>query len=285
MFDAEVVFEIINKVFVHDAPKATLKVGLIYLAKIINFYPEFSQTYLQILLSVEENIRAAVIEVNPIPGTEEDYVVSGSTTEKYRTYGAPLEWNPLSIAQSLEKHIKEKELVNLEWAHVEIFEACLQQDLFEEDYEKWLEIFSSLKSYLFISLTDRDFCTTSIEILKKIYNWMQEAFIKESKTIFVKTLKLLYQPEVEQECKDYVKDFLTELSQSTPALKKMVYDVIKYFAEKNTENFQNSNLIELTNSVVFQRRGEIFPQARGNSQNVSNKNSSGTFRSNKVESK
>ena len=141
---------------------------------------------------MQESIRSAVIEVNPIPGTEEEQVVSGSSTEKYRTYGAPLEWNPLFIASSLEQHIKQGDLVNLEWAHIEIFESCLHQEMFEEDYEKWLEIFSSLKSYLFISLTDRDFCPTSIKILTKIYQCMQEAFITESKAIFIKTLKLLY---------------------------------------------------------------------------------------------
>ena len=49
------------------------------------------------------------------------------------------------------------------------------------------------------------------------------------------------------------------MSDSGPALKKMVYDVIKYFAEKNTEKFQTSNLIDLTVNVVSDMRGQIFP--------------------------
>lgn len=70
---------------------------------------------------------------------------------------------------------------------------------------------------------------------------------------------------MEQECKENVKDFLEYLHEnpeSTPNLKKLVYDVIKYFAEKNTEKFQNSNLIELTDNVVFKKRGEIFPPSQ-----------------------
>ncbi len=257
-------FNIINKIFLPQAPKATLKIGLIYLAKILHFYEDFSDQYLKILLSVPDAIRTSVVDCNPIPGTEEEVLVAGATTEKYRTYGAPLEWNPIFIASSLEKYIKTNNLENLEWAHIEIFESCLQQNFYEGTYEKWLSIFSSLKSYFFISLCDRDFCRTSIEILKKIYlnESMQEAFIKESKEIFVKTLKLLYQPDVEQECKDNVKEFLELLhncDESTPALQKMVYDVIKYFAEKNTAKYQTSNLIELTNDVVYKKRGEIFP--------------------------
>ena len=61
-----------------------------------------------------DNIRTSVIECDPIPGTEEEVLVSGAMTEKYRTYGAPLEWNPLFIATSLEKYVKENSLENLD---------------------------------------------------------------------------------------------------------------------------------------------------------------------------
>jgi len=42
------------------------------------------------------------------------------------------------------------------------------------------------------------------------------------------------------DCKENVKDFLEylhECPESTENLKKLVYDVIKYFAEKNTDKF------------------------------------------------
>jgi len=41
-----ILFKIINAIFQEQAPKATLKIGLIYLAKIMDFYPEFTQKYL-----------------------------------------------------------------------------------------------------------------------------------------------------------------------------------------------------------------------------------------------
>ena len=65
-------------------------------------------------------------------------------------------------------------------------------------------------------------------------------------------------------------EYLHECDESTPALKKMVYDVIKYFAEKNTDKFKGSNLIDLTRNVVFNKRGgEIFPQSKPASQKSS----------------
>ena len=85
-------FKIIYTIFQSQAPKATLKIGLIYLAKIMDFYPDFTEKYLEILLTCPENIRSTTLEMNPLPGTEEEIYVSGSNTEKYRTYGAPQEW-------------------------------------------------------------------------------------------------------------------------------------------------------------------------------------------------
>ena len=62
-----------------------------------------------------------------------------------------------------------EKLDNLEWAHIEIFQACLQQDFKEEELSQWLEIFARMKNYFFISLCYRDFSNTSIEILKKFF--------------------------------------------------------------------------------------------------------------------
>lgn len=91
-------FEIIEAVFTPHAPKATVKIGLIYLASIMDLYPDFTPTYLNILLSCPENVRTSTLDVEPVPGTEEEVYVSGVNTEKYRTYGAPQEWNSLFVA-------------------------------------------------------------------------------------------------------------------------------------------------------------------------------------------
>lgn len=68
------------------------------MAKTLHFYPNYTDTYLHILLTAPDKIRTATLEVDPLPGTEEEVYVSGSNTEKYRTYGAPHEWNSLYIA-------------------------------------------------------------------------------------------------------------------------------------------------------------------------------------------
>ena len=128
-----ILFRIIYSIFRQEAPKATLKIGLIYLAKIMDFYPDFTEKYLEILLSCPENIRSSTLEMNPLPGTEEEIYVSGSNTEKYRTYGAPQEWNALYVTQALQKVVERENLQSLEWPHIEIFDACTQTDFGQND--------------------------------------------------------------------------------------------------------------------------------------------------------
>jgi len=114
---------------------------------------------------------------------------------------------------------------------------------------------------------------TSIEILKKFFcnEAMQATVIKECLEIFIKTLQLLYQPDCDNDCKQNVREFLEflhDFDDSTPlldesktsqgGLKEFVYNAIKYFAEQNPKAYQNSNLINLMNKVVDQRRGDIF---------------------------
>ncbi len=117
-FYTPILFEMIDQTFTVSAPKATIKIGLIYLAKILNYYPEFTDSYLQVLLAAPDNIRSAVLEVDPLPGTEEEVFVSGPNTEKYRTFGAPHEWNSLFVAQAFEKFVITNNLENLDWAHI-----------------------------------------------------------------------------------------------------------------------------------------------------------------------
>lgn len=205
-----VLFSIIYTIFRQDAPKATLKIGLVYLAKIMDFYPEFTDKYLEILLNCPENIRSTTLEMDPLPGTEEEIYVSGSNTEKYRTYGAPQEWNSLFVTQALQKAVIEESLESLEWPHIEIFDACTQVDFVEKDFEAWLQILEKLKNHFLIALCYREFSVPTIRILKKFFfnAPMQEKVIQACLDIFIKMLSLLYQPDTDGDCKENVREFL-----------------------------------------------------------------------------
>lgn len=279
-FYTPILFEMIEHAFTVSAPKATIKIGLIYLAKILNFYPEFTDTYLQVLLAAPDNIRSAVLEVDPLPGTEEEVYVSGPNTEKYRTFGAPHEWNSLYLAQAFERYVLANNLENLEWAHIQIFFACMHQDFKDDELDQWLALFASLKNYFFISLCYREFSMTSIDILKRFFchESLVSTVMKECLEIFIKTLQLLYQPDCDIDCKQNVREFLEFLHdfEGDRALKEFVYNAIKHFAEQNKRAYQGSNLIDLMNKVVEHRRGDIFDDAASQTSLVDEKSSKGS---------
>lgn len=132
--------------------------------------------------------------MEPLRGTEEEVYVSGAHTEKYRTFGAPQEWNSLFVSQSLQRLVLEQKLETLEWQHIEIFDACTQLDFRDDDLPAWLDILSKMKNHFLIALCYREFSLTTIRILKKFFFHpvIQQQVIDESLEIFIRMLKLLY---------------------------------------------------------------------------------------------
>jgi|TARA_B110001450_G_C17628479_1_gene484210 hypothetical protein len=163
---------------------------------------------------------------------------------------------------------------NLEWPHLEVFKAACriepasrQDDDAAAHSSELVRIFKSLKNYIFISLTDQDASDTAIEILET-FTWkfqdIRDQCLDESLEIMIKTLRLLYEPDIEDECKENVQKYLENLyfsEEDSSKQKDFVYNAIKNFAEMNQQAYQSSNLIELMNSIVQDRRGEIFAQA------------------------
>lgn len=66
--------------FNEHTPKLTLKLGLIYLAKVLHIYPGFAEKYLDILLKIPDQMRQSVLDVHPLSGSEEEVYVSGCFT-------------------------------------------------------------------------------------------------------------------------------------------------------------------------------------------------------------
>lgn len=84
----------------------------------------------------------------------------------------------------------------------------------KEQAHEWIRIFTNLKQYIFISLTIPEFSETAIEILDT-FTWrfkeVQDACLDGSLTIMIKTLGLIYQPDIDDECKDNIKAYLENL--------------------------------------------------------------------------
>lgn len=64
-----VFLDMINQVFTLEAPKATQRIGLTYLANTINSFPDLCDRYLEILLNVSQETRNDILLVQ---GDDED---------------------------------------------------------------------------------------------------------------------------------------------------------------------------------------------------------------------
>lgn len=87
---------IIDDVFTIDSPKATQKIGLTYLASIIQLFPELCDRYMEIILDVSQDIRSDILyepqENDEKVRTKHEYV-AGSSANKYLAYSSYQFWD------------------------------------------------------------------------------------------------------------------------------------------------------------------------------------------------
>lgn len=152
----KMLLEVIQKIFHKNADVNVQKVGLIYLAKALRWYPELCERYLEVLLVIHDDIMSTILSVEET--NIESYIVLSTTSFKYFRTGAPKLWNSAGLATSLNHYVKKHELEVFDLKHIEIIKACFVRPIQKEDKESWLQIYSDLNTYIFISLTLADQC-------------------------------------------------------------------------------------------------------------------------------
>lgn len=147
----DTLLHIIDQVFHKFADVNVQKVGLVYLASILNYYPQLCERYLEVLLEIHNDIMLTVLSTTDID--VEGYIIYSTSTFKYFRTGAPLNWNSPGIVTALNTYVKDNELERFDLKHIEIIRACLVRQIQPEDKELWLSMYEDLKRYIFISLT------------------------------------------------------------------------------------------------------------------------------------
>lgn len=130
--------------------------------------------------------------------------------------------------------------MNLEESHIQVLDACLHVNCDEE----WVEVFETLKDHLFVGLCDAAICSESATVLLKLIRSpeLTKMALKASADTLLKTLKLLHDSEVDEECQTNCYSFLKALFWESEAqkIKEFVYKVLKNFSESFLEIFENS---------------------------------------------
>jgi hypothetical protein len=68
--------DLVSRIFHKNANVNVQKVGLIYLAKVLRYYPDLCPRYLEVLLAVEDDVRESVLDIDPENGGEYNIVLS-----------------------------------------------------------------------------------------------------------------------------------------------------------------------------------------------------------------
>lgn len=74
----ENLIEIIKKIFHKHQNVNVLKVGLVYLAKILNYYPELCERYLQVLLNINDETKKSILNTDESANIKSNIVLSKS---------------------------------------------------------------------------------------------------------------------------------------------------------------------------------------------------------------
>ena len=250
--------EVVNDVFKPTASRNVLRVALYYLAPALKQHPDLGMRYLECLLAIPTEPRKILLSNND---SDETSYVMGTDSHRYKSSRLPEIWDSKVLATNLSELVKREKLVNLDESHIQVLDACLNS----KPDEEWKQVFETLKDLLFVGLCDAQICNQSSGVLLKLIRSpdLTGMALKASTDTLLKILKLLHETEVDEECQTNCYQFLKSLfwDSDTQEIKEFVYKVLKDFSESNLEIFENSQLMDIMNDIVTERRGEIFPDA------------------------
>ena len=259
-----IILEIIDHIFNLSSPRMTIKIGFIYLAEILEFYPTLAKKYMKLLIEYKDNtIRKEVLKVNK--SLEEYEYTMNCFTERYKICGTPYFWNQLVIAGIFRDYVIEN-LERFESTHLLILHSIIiHQDFNEEESKNWILLYNDLKKYLFVSLCEKQFSNVALSILNKIFSFgkILKELLESTFDLFISTMKIIYGDEIMDEPHENMKTLLTfisEIQSENNDCKGYVYKLIKTFAIQNDKKYLKSNLLPLMNSISNEKRGKIFDE-------------------------
>lgn len=260
----DTILSIIDHIFNLSSPRMTIKIGFIYLAEILEFYPELAKKYMKLLIEYKDNtIRKEVLKVNK--SLEEYEYTMNCFTERYKICGTPYFWNQLVIAGIFRDYVIEN-LERFESTHLLILHSIIiHQDFNEEESNNWILLYNDLKKYLFVSLCEKQFSNVALGILNKIFSFgkILKELLDSTFDLFISTMKIIYGDEIMDEPHENMKNLLTTISEiksENNDCKGYVYKLIKTFAIQNDKKYLKSNLLPLMNSISNEKRGNIFDE-------------------------
>ena len=76
--------------------------------------------------------------------------------------------------------------------------------------------------------------------------------------MFLRILELVYQPDIEEECKSNILELFEFLVKESDVYKEYVYQIIKRFSERSHSRYLRTNIVNFMNELARERRVKMF---------------------------
>ena len=116
--------EIIKKVFNSNAPRCVQKLGLFKLQPLLKEFKILYNSYLEILTTIDQEIKQIILREEPIRTGEEIYFSLGSISFNYKLKSDLTNFDMIQMANALIDVVVQNRLEMLDQEHIQIFHIC-----------------------------------------------------------------------------------------------------------------------------------------------------------------
>lgn len=274
--------QIIAKVFTCQAPVNVCKVGLVYLGRHLRVHPQLGQIYSEVLLNLsrksyqdETDEHHSLIRLLGLVPEIEELPLPSASGGRYHLAPIVSSWDVHGMALELERIIQESDLQNLEYWHLEILNALVQdthrglhgegsdthsegrastgfhdetKSTFagEDDDSFQKKLFETFKDLVFLALCDPVNYSLANFIIRT-WALVPEFEVMEARS-FAGALRLLYsQPprETTWNGQQAMADLLIDLHNSGPRLANAVTQCVSKLCTNYPELLENDILCDM----------------------------------------
>jgi hypothetical protein len=246
--------EIIQIIFSKNRSRNIVMWGLGALSKATNYCQSLVPLYVELLSGVSNEDRSYIL------GFETDGDSNVGTIPLPSASGIPLtvktvidSWSSLSIAKYIESTVTDSSnnIDRLSKESLQILHACVESmkllnnnDNSDYLYAVWVDIYLSLKDYIFVGFSDGESGVSSAGILS-CYMYgskLKETILSESR--FIGTLRLLYPSAVDTNSQSLVKSqnimerFLRDVFMSGRPYDDAVFQLLTTFSKNYVANYE-----------------------------------------------
>lgn len=245
--------DMVNNCFNLNAPKSVQKIGLFKLQNLLPDFKVLYQTYLDVLVQTDDEIKQILLSEQSIKTGEEIFYSFGNGSFNYKLKSDIENFDPLLMSNAMIDLIISHGYDSLMKEHMQIFAFCCNKNPEKTlnstaNADNWFKVFSKFKDFLLVSICDDDLVADALEIL---HNFLTSPALKflvyeDSKDSLMKSIELLYDGNTDF-CKEQFKDYLdtqvvTRTEDTDNALKKFFKGILQKFSEEHSETYLCSNI-------------------------------------------